>query len=49
LEIKNEIYKRAKAYYKIVNDNYVVRKMLSKIDYIRIFCEVDDFCKGFEG
>ena len=23
--------------------------MLSEIDYIRIFCEVDDFCKGFEG
>lgn len=22
--------------------------MLSEIDYIRIFCEVDDFCKGFE-
>ena len=22
--------------------------MLSGIDYIRIFCEVDDFCKGFE-
>ena len=27
----------------------MVRKMLSEIDYIRIFCEVDDFCKGFEG
>ena len=25
----------------------MVRKMLSEIDYIRIFCEVDDFCKGF--
>ena len=26
----------------------MVRKMLSEIYYIRIFCEVDDFCKGFE-
>jgi hypothetical protein len=23
--------------------------MLSGIDYIRISCQVDDFCKGFEG